>query len=209
MEENDKRMKEIESKLVNQEEKIHKLETVFICEECGKSFANSCERRNHINEQHSKSFAHNLDEKTEVIKNRRKRETIKCDECGDTFYKKIDLRTHIQQLHPKHISCDVCSEMFQESWKYEVHLESHEKTKDYRCDICGKTFFLEWRLKQHMKVHTNPHLRNCHYFNNNLVCPFDAIGCKFKHSHSELCSSPKSCKTKLCHKKHEGNQNVV
>ena len=54
MEENDKRMKEIESKLVNQEEKIHKLETVFICEECGKSFAKRCERRNHINEQHSK-----------------------------------------------------------------------------------------------------------------------------------------------------------
>ena len=74
MEENDKTMKEIESKLVNHEEKIHKLETVFICEECGKSFAKRCERRNHINEQHSKYFANYFDEKinhrTEVTKNR-------------------------------------------------------------------------------------------------------------------------------------------
>ena len=45
MEENDKRMKEIESKLVNQEENIDKLETVFICEDCGKSIAKHCERR--------------------------------------------------------------------------------------------------------------------------------------------------------------------
>ena len=75
MEENDKRMKEVESKLVNREEKIQKLETVFICEDCSKSFAKRCERRNHIYEQHSKYFAHYFDEKinhrTEVTKNRR------------------------------------------------------------------------------------------------------------------------------------------
>jgi len=73
-------------------------------------------------------------------------------------------------MHPKQIVCDVCSETFQESWQFEVHLESHEQTKDNKCDICGKTFFLEWRLKQHMNVHTNPRIRNCHYFNNNKVC---------------------------------------
>ena len=74
-------------------------------------------------------------------------------------------------MHPKQIVSDVCSETFQESWQFEVHLESHEQTKDNKCDICGKTFFLEWRLKQHMNVHTNPQIRNCHYFNNKCV-PF-------------------------------------
>ena len=112
-------------------------------------------------------------------------------------------------MHPKQIVCDVCSETFQESWQFEVHLESHEQTKDNKCDTCGKTFFLEWRLKQHMNVHTNPRIRNCHYFNNNKACPFNTIGCKFKHSDSELCSSTKSCKTKLCPKKHQSNQNIV
>ena len=46
IEENNKRMKEVESKLVDQKEKIDKLETVIRYEECGESFAKNCQRRN-------------------------------------------------------------------------------------------------------------------------------------------------------------------
>ena len=49
IEENNKRMKEVESKLVDQKEKIDKLETVIRYGECGEFFAKNCQRRNHLN----------------------------------------------------------------------------------------------------------------------------------------------------------------
>ena len=56
IQENEKRMVEVESKLEYQKEKIKKLKTAFSCDECGTSFSKKCERRKHINEQHSKHF---------------------------------------------------------------------------------------------------------------------------------------------------------
>ena len=44
-----------------------------------------------------------------------------------------------------------------------------------------KTLLMEWRLKQQKNVPMNSQVRNCHYYNSNTVCPFDDIGCKFKH----------------------------
>ena len=145
-----------------------------------------------------------VDQNIQQYKNTKKKqeEQIKCDECGENFVNKIDLRTHIKRTHPKNIICNNCDKIFHESWQYEKHLESHSMVKDKKCDTCGKTFFLEWRLKQHLNVHTNPQIRNCHYYNNNKVCPFDAIGCKFKHADSKVCKNPTSCKTKLCPLKH-------
>ena len=77
-----------------------------------------------------------------------------------------------------------------------LHLNYAPKT-----DI-GKEFFMLWRLRQHTKVQDNTNIRKCHYFNNNKVCPFEHIGCKFKHEKSEHCANPKNCKVKLCPKQH-------
>ena len=100
IEENNKRMNEVESKLVDQKKKIEKLETVIICEECGESFAQNCKRINHLNEHHPKHSACDLDQKihrqNKVIRKGNKAQTFKCDECGDTFIKKVNLRTHIK-----------------------------------------------------------------------------------------------------------------
>ena len=62
-EENNKRIKEVESKFVDQKEKIDKLETVIICGECGESFTKNCQRRNHLNEHHPKHSDGDLDQK--------------------------------------------------------------------------------------------------------------------------------------------------
>lgn len=145
-----------------------------------------------------------VDENIQQQKNymKKQEERYKCDECGEVFGKKIDLRTHIKCTHPKNIFCDICDQIFHESWQYEKHLETHSIVKDKNCETCGKTFYLEWRLNQHLNVHNNPQVRNCHYFNNDKVCPFDAVGCKFKHTDSKRCKNPTSCKTKLCSLKH-------
>ena len=127
---------------------------------------------------------------------------FKCDECGKSFQTKIDRKSHISEDHPKQFSCEFCHLSFCESWRYEVHLETHSKPKDKKCEVCGKEFFMEWQLRQHINVHENTNIKKCHYFNNNKVCPFDHVGCKFKHEKSKQCSKPNNCNVKLCPKQH-------
>ena len=135
--------------------------------------------------------------------------SFKCDECRKSFVNKIERKKHINLHHPKQFSCEFCDYNFRESWQYETHLETHSKTKDKKCDIFNKEFFLEWRYRQHMNVHENPNIKNCHYFNNNKVCPYEPVGCKFKHVKSKQCANSTNCKRKLCSKQHLVIQNNV
>ena len=135
--------------------------------------------------------------------------SFKSDECGKSFDNKLDRKKYINLHHPKQFSCEFCDHIFSESWQYETHLETHCKTKDKKCHICNKEFFLEWRFRQHMNVHENPNIKNCHYFNNNKVCPYEPVGCKFKHAKSKMCDNPNLCKRKLCSQQHSVIQNIV
>ena len=127
---------------------------------------------------------------------------FKCDECDESFLKKQERRKHINLCHPKYFSCDDCDEVFDESWKLETHLETHSKPKNFKCDVCEKGFFIEWRLRQHVSVHENQNIQNCHYCNNAEECPFERVGCKFKHVKSEECKNHNDCKRMLCPKQH-------
>ena len=75
---------------------------------------------------------------------------FKSEECDEIFINKQERRKHINQCHPKFIKCDYCDETFNESWKYETHLEYHGIEKSKNCEICGIDFYLDWRLKQHI-----------------------------------------------------------
>ena len=81
---------------------------------------------------------------------------------------------------------------------YERHREAHMEEKKNKCDICEKELFLELRLRQHVKIHENPNTKKCHYYNNDKVCPFEPLGCKFRHEKSEQCSKSTSCEIRLC-----------
>ena len=48
-------------------------------------------------------------------------------------------------------------------------------------------FYLKWRLEKHMTGHEKLDSKFCHYFNNNKTCPFEQIGCMFKHAKSRKC----------------------
>ena len=91
---------------------------------------------------------------------------FKCDECGIFLKTKINLKLYVKTSHPKHITCDLCESTFFESWRYEVHLKTHSKTKEHKCEECGKEFYLKWRFLQHMKTHSCPKVKHCHYLNN-------------------------------------------
>ena len=49
------------------------------------------------------------------------------------------------------------------------------------CDSCNKKFVTRWRLEKHTKMHSNPKIKICRYVIKNEPCPFDKLGCKFKH----------------------------
>ena len=100
------------------------------------------------------------------------------------------------------IHCLLCKEIFDKNNELEDHMESHDQTASHDCKECGKSFYLEWRLKKHMVIHQNKKRRNCHYFNNKKICPFERNGCMFTHEKSTECQFGKHCNEYLCPMKH-------
>ena len=58
---------------------------------------------------------------------------------------------------------------------------NHEDCEEFECKVCKKTFVTKWRLKKHKVIHTGRVKKCCYFFNKNVICPFDELGCKFIH----------------------------
>ena len=56
---------------------------------------------------------------------------------------------------------------------------------------------MKWRMEKHTRDHSVD-IKFCHYFNNDKPCPYDKIGCKFKHEISPECRYNLNCTFKLC-----------
>ena len=101
------------------------------------------------------------------------------------------------------MNCDFCEESFDVSWKLEKHMKTHNDIKLFKCDQCDATFLLEWRLKKHKESHQYLNPKFCHYFNNYKECPYEEIGCMFKHQKSPACFFQEKCRNNLCQFRHE------
>ena len=83
--------------------------------------------------------------------------------------------------HPD--ECDICDAKFKIISDLEKHIKaSHEDYQEFECYECSKKFVTEWRLRKHRKIHSDEKTRPCLYFKNQISCPFDELGCKFRHS---------------------------
>ena len=123
---------------------------------------------------------------------------MNCKECEEVFANKDGLKIHIKEMHVKSFKCKSCDKTFDARWKLESHLQiQHETRKMFKCDHCKKEFLLKWRLNQHVRGHKEMNKKFCHYFNNDQICPFDDIGCKFRHDVSDTCNFGKSCLSHL------------
>ena len=81
------------------------------------------------------------------------------------------------------VKCEMSDERFVKRWELECHMKSnHEECEKFECKECKKEFVTKWRLKKHEVIHTGKVKKQCYYFNNNVICPFDDLGCKFIHS---------------------------
>ena len=95
-----------------------------------------------------------------------------------------------------------CDESVSRNGDLEMHVkENHENAEKHKCNICEKTFVLEWRMRKHMNGNTAAS-QFCHYYNNNVPCPYEAIGCKFLTVQTEFCSL-KDCQDLLCPLAHQ------
>ena len=114
----------------------------------------------------------------------------------------------MKEIHRENIECKVCGDKFDETFKLEVHLKEHD-VETFKCELCDKTFHLKWRLNKHIQAHAMLNVKTCHYFNNGKLCPFDAVGCMFKHEKSDECRFLQNCKNKLCPFQHPLNEETM
>ena len=125
-----------------------------------------------------------------------------CKKCDCIFGRKDELKLHLKEKHKPEIKCNMCGEMFNLLFELENHLKKHDEVETLKCNICEKIFYMKWRLKKHEEAHKLSNVKFCHYFNNNKVCPFEEIGCMFKHAFSEECKFKKQCRNNLCQFRH-------
>ena len=88
----------------------------------------------------------------------------------------------------------------------EAHLKTHNEMQPFSCDKCEKKFYLKWRLEKHRGSHYTKKL--CHYYNNQKACPYEDIGCMFRHEVSSLCRFS-TCNNILCQYRHDENDLVT
>jgi len=117
--------------------------------------------------------------------------------CNKTLKDKPNLMEHIKPMHPKTYECENCDETFTESWKMEEHLEHHGNERPFKCSICEKGFYMKWRMEKHTSDH-RVDIKFCHYFNSDKPCPYDKVGCRFKHETAPECRFNLKCTFKLC-----------
>ena len=90
--------------------------------------------------------------------------------------------------------CDECEETFLKLSDLELHLKSkHGQTPTFSCDECNSKFVTKTRLVMHLQIHLDRNIKTCHYFNNEKICPFIELGCKFLHITAVKCKYDKFC----------------
>ena len=55
---------------------------------------------------------------------------------------------------------------------------------------------------KHKKNRDKLSVQKVHYFNNNLTCPFEEMGCMFVHEVSDMCKFDQKCTKNLCYYRH-------
>ena len=142
-------------------------------------------------------------QKQSTLESRKRTSVFKCDKCDYSCESAPDLKKN-QDSHKVvsgHFKCDDCGREFNEEWKKNAHVKIHTK---FDCNQCGKTFKYSETMRKHERIVHEKAILYCHYFNNQLPCPFDTE-CIFLHEDADNCKYGILCERMLCMFKHAHN----
>lgn len=116
----------------------YKVERVFPCSYCGKTFKTEGMISRH--------------ELTHIgIKN------FQCDLCGMKFLYKSYVQNHLKVVHlkVKNFKCEICGFLMYSKTHYREHKKTHDPNapRDIECGLCLKRFTKKYSLEVHMRVH--------------------------------------------------------
>lgn len=131
--------------IFNEEEFKVKMNVLYQCEECGKSFKLKNSYKSH--------------QRTHKMKN-------SCHLCGKLFARNSGLSRHMKCVHLgiKDYSCDICGLSFAEKSTMEDHRKTHTGENPYFCHECDKVFTRKGGLSRHTKnIHLGIKEYNCDF----------------------------------------------
>ena len=56
-------------------------------------------------------------------------------------------------------------------------------------------------MQKHIASHKSK-VKFCHFFNNDKICQYVRLGCKFKHEKAPICKFDRLCRRQLCQYAH-------
>ncbi|XP_022827449.1 gastrula zinc finger protein XlCGF17.1-like [Spodoptera litura] len=151
---------------------IHKQETPFMCDICGKNFSMQGPfTRHRLTHFYKLPFNCSLcpykGRFRESLKMHMRTHTgekpYQCSQCPSRFINKSNLNKHIKTHKGQHdFKCESCNRGFYTKRELELHYKvDHSGIKEHVCNICGKAFgYRKQMMKHQLKVHKRAKLRS-------------------------------------------------
>uniref|UniRef100_A0A8C6DZU4 Zinc finger protein 394 n=1 Tax=Moschus moschiferus TaxID=68415 RepID=A0A8C6DZU4_MOSMO len=180
------------------QQRTHKEERPYTCEECDKSFKRcsdlSKHQRIHTGEKPygCPVCGRRFSQSATLIKHQRTHTGEKpytCPKCGDSFRQSSHLSRH-QRTHvgEKHYTCKECGETCRTSGRFR-HQRTHKGERPYTCEECDKSFKRCSDLSKHQRIHTGEKPYGC------SVCGkcFSQSATLVKHQRTHTGEKPYRC----------------